>query len=415
MKTSVNQIIRFLLLIVLPTLVLVSCVEEYWPELEGSYENLLVVDGKITNEPGPYTIQLSNSSSLLEPAYNPLSGAIVIISDDAGNSETLSETSPGTYQTSETGIQGVIGRMYKLSISTDGKTYESEFEELLDPIGVESVTFKEESKKVSETEEIYATGYQFYLTTQAAINDNNYYYWEVEETYEYHAPYRIEMIYDGELRNVSDVNDMYALYYCWNTNTIKEQFTNSTEYLSEAKINNLPLHFISFEEEKLRIKYSVLAKQNTISKKAYSFIKAVQEINSSDNNLYVSQPYQIKGNMVNISDPKEVVLGYFYTAGISNSEHVFTPSHSNITDYEWTLANCYLVAPGGRTDILPWDQRIATSTPDEWPLYLSLATVVAFPESGMTYFLLTVVHDIPHCIDCRTNGGSTKKPAFWID
>ncbi len=421
MKFNISSIrLSLFVFLGISAILLTSCIEEYWPELEGSYEDLLVVDGKITNEAGPYTIHLSKSSSLLNDAYNPLTGAIVIISDDEGNSETLFESSPGNYHTSIIGMQGVIGRKYKLSISTEGKTYESNYEELLAPIGIEAISYAEETKKVSETEEIYETGYQFYVTSELAPNPKNYFYWEVEETYEYHAPYTIDYIYNGSFDATGALlkyDEPYALYYCWTTANVDKIFTQNTEYLNEAKVKNLPLHFVQMGDEKLRIQYSMMAKQYAISEKAYTFKKSLEDMNSENSGLYAIQPYQIRGNVYNVDSPEEPVLGYFLTAGVANSEHVFTPTPV-ITKAEadkWSRETCFVVAPDPYNKFPTYREIIATSSPQDWPLYLSTVWAMVFGPSGSSYIPLTHVHDEFICIDCRTNGGTTQKPDFWIN
>jgi hypothetical protein len=61
---------------------------------------------------------------------------MVIITDDAGNSDVLTETIPGTYQTST--LQGVSGRTYHLNIVTEGTTYEA-YSYLPHPVKLDSV------------------------------------------------------------------------------------------------------------------------------------------------------------------------------------------------------------------------------------------------------------------------------------
>ncbi len=60
-----------------------SCREEYYPEID-KYENILVVDGMITNEPGPYEIRLSQSSPINRPELIPFGDAQVIVVDNSG-------------------------------------------------------------------------------------------------------------------------------------------------------------------------------------------------------------------------------------------------------------------------------------------------------------------------------------------
>lgn len=83
----------------------------------------LVVEGNISNTPGPYTIKLSTSVNYDQSnTFPPVQNAVVKISDDKGNSETLKETTAGTYQTAT--LNGTVGATYSLYIkTTDNKEY----------------------------------------------------------------------------------------------------------------------------------------------------------------------------------------------------------------------------------------------------------------------------------------------------
>jgi hypothetical protein len=83
----------------------------------------LVVEGNISNTPGPYTIKLSTSVNYDQTnSFPAVQNAVVKISDNKGNSETLKETSPGNYQTAT--LMGTVGNTYSLYIkTTDNKEY----------------------------------------------------------------------------------------------------------------------------------------------------------------------------------------------------------------------------------------------------------------------------------------------------
>lgn len=82
----------------------------------------LVIEGNVTDQPGPYTVQLTKTVNFSESNTFPgVSGATVTIADNVGNTETLNETSPGIYQTST--LQGTPGRTYTLTVVAEGKTY----------------------------------------------------------------------------------------------------------------------------------------------------------------------------------------------------------------------------------------------------------------------------------------------------
>lgn len=81
----------------------------------------VVIEGKINN--GKIAeIYISKTIEVDQVNNNPVvSGAIVTMSDDAGNTEALLEAAPGKYVT--TNMVGVEGRTYNLSVVVDGVTY----------------------------------------------------------------------------------------------------------------------------------------------------------------------------------------------------------------------------------------------------------------------------------------------------
>ena len=55
-------------------LIAFSCIEDYYAELKPADSYLLVVDGMITNLPGPHCVRLSLSTKLSIPDYIPVDG-----------------------------------------------------------------------------------------------------------------------------------------------------------------------------------------------------------------------------------------------------------------------------------------------------------------------------------------------------
>jgi hypothetical protein len=82
----------------------------------------IVITGNINDQPGPYTVALSQTVNFSDPNTFPtISGAFVTIADNSGTTDTLVETKPGNYQTKK--ITGVIGRTYILTVIANGQTY----------------------------------------------------------------------------------------------------------------------------------------------------------------------------------------------------------------------------------------------------------------------------------------------------
>ncbi|MBV4359379.1 DUF4249 domain-containing protein [Pinibacter aurantiacus] len=114
----------------------------------------LVIEGNISNVPGPYTIKLSTSVNYDQTnSFPAVQNAVVKISDNKGNSETLKETTAGIYQTAT--LNGTVGTTYTLYIkTTDNKEYtaSSTMPALvaLDDLKIQKSTFKSSDEDTLE-------------------------------------------------------------------------------------------------------------------------------------------------------------------------------------------------------------------------------------------------------------------------
>ena len=101
-----------------------ACTEAIDVDLNEGENNRLVVAGEISNEPGPYSVRLTRSTSYFynQPAPAEL-GATVTISDGEQTFVLLDEDNDGTYWTDSSAL-GIPGRTYTLNIKlTNGEEY----------------------------------------------------------------------------------------------------------------------------------------------------------------------------------------------------------------------------------------------------------------------------------------------------
>ena len=135
--------LRSIVILSIITLSLHGCEEPFDLNVQEG-PSLLVVNGLITDQPGPYEITLTRTSEFsIQSIILFETEAEVIITDDQGNSERLTEVSPGTYRTDSSGIRGVIGRSYSLSITTlDGEEYESQPDVLTAVTDIDSLYYE---------------------------------------------------------------------------------------------------------------------------------------------------------------------------------------------------------------------------------------------------------------------------------
>jgi Domain of unknown function (DUF4249) len=122
MKIKIKYIPLYIaLLTIITNLIITSCQKVINVDLNNATPHI-VIEGLITDKPGPYTVLISKSGSYFnQPALPPVSGAVVIISDNAGTIDTLDEMKPGNYFTSKT--LGIPGHTYRLKVISENNEY----------------------------------------------------------------------------------------------------------------------------------------------------------------------------------------------------------------------------------------------------------------------------------------------------
>mgnify|MGYP000871667767 FL=1 len=107
----------------------VACVKPYdFDPL--SYEKVLVIDGAVTNEPGPYEVSITYTFPLEETTAETVADAQVWVMDGNGLRTNFSPSESGVY-TSPPAFRGVVGNRYSLFVEMpDGSLYTSD-EQLL--------------------------------------------------------------------------------------------------------------------------------------------------------------------------------------------------------------------------------------------------------------------------------------------
>ncbi|MBI9054831.1 MAG: DUF4249 domain-containing protein [Bacteroidales bacterium] len=349
--------------------------------------SLFVVEGFITNESGPYTIKISKSSHVDDPQIYPITNCNITIYDNTGFYEQLTEQEPGIYITDQ--ILGKVGNSYKISITTpDDKEYVSEFQKMIEPGEIDSI-YAEIEYHESDGSSFQNPGYQFYINTKQSDISESYFLWTLNETYEYTVDFTVFDVTQVDDRNEEFIRDYTPLYRCWKTNDIKQIYTAETASLTNPLISNKALHFVNTNTKKLTHRYSLLVKQYTIDKTSYTFWKGIEDQLSGENFLFLTQPYNIKGGIVNVNDSTEIVLGHFTVASV-NEKRIFVDRPEVSFSYEI----CWVILPK-----------------NDWGN--------AADEYGLVYLVKThndLVGSIkPHCLDCRFDGGEIKKPDYWID
>lgn len=110
-----------LLYILISLFLITGCEKEIDLDLEDKSGNI-VIEGNVSDQPGPYYVKITRSVAFTQNNEYPLiEDAVVILSDNSGQTETLQYVGAGRYETTNFVTQP--GKTYTIKVTAEGKEY----------------------------------------------------------------------------------------------------------------------------------------------------------------------------------------------------------------------------------------------------------------------------------------------------
>lgn len=301
-----------------------ACIDPYQVEVPQG-QQLLTVEGLIHTGPGPHSISLTRSDtygSVFEGLVRPVTGATVVIRDNEGENTFLTEgqEARGSYFSPEE-FRAEIGKSYTLQIQTaEGKFYTSLPERVESVPEIEDISIKTVTIPV-EGETTPRSGVQLISEVNDPADQNNFYFWRLSPiTYVLKTRPDLHVLRPFESptgERIPDPKPCCAV--CFGTESTGNQslFVAEDDNFNGLK-TRIPAAFI--EDNGLRFvdKLRVDLNQYSISQGAYRFLRLVKQQAEISGSIFDPPPATIRGNMISLNDPEEVVLGYFMAAGESS-------------------------------------------------------------------------------------------------
>jgi hypothetical protein len=371
-----------------------SCVEPIVPVLnENDTESVLVVDGKITDEEGPFRIRLTKSVKVDVLYYlDPVLNADVRIFDNKGNYFQLYSMDYGWYETENKNLRGIVGNSYTLSVTTyDGIQYESSSVLMSEVPDIDSVYFEEVTRTRLENKQgIDETWADILIDTHDPEGNVRYWYYEFEETWEVKMLTTVEVEHNppGTFSNKSFESVLISneKNVCWVTKPSSSVLIANTASSPVDELKGFPVQSLGPSTDKLHIRYSILVKQSAINRELYDFWKQLKDVNEDSGGLYEKLPAQVFGNITCCGGTGKA-LGYFSAMSVK-SKRLFIEKTAHHVKTESAYAGCsYYDYPP-----LPYVPRSF------------FGTIIG---SGMEVYCSS-----DYCADCRTEGTNVK-PDFW--
>ena len=297
-------------------LTLFSCIDPLNVDTQESRQ-ILVVEGSITTLPGPHRILLSKSDkygSVLDGFVKKETNATVWIREENGEQVFLTEESKGSYFT-PADFKAEVGEKYSLFVVlASGERYVSTPEEVqpVPPVDSLIVHFK---KQPSLDQISLNTGLEIYARWKDPAEVDNFYMWEAEGIYILNTRPDLFVGRDGQGTPVpapkSCCDRCYVYEFDLNTELrlFKDNLSDGVEQTELAV-------YIPDDGKRFMEKYMVIVKQSSLTKEAYQFFDLLKNQLSIHGNIFDPPPATIRGNMINLGQPDEDVIGFFRASDV---------------------------------------------------------------------------------------------------
>lgn len=294
-----------------------SCVDQINFALDREDEKLIVY-GQLNNLQEEKYLYLSKTTSadrqplpsgqflVLNDLPRPVTNAQVLLLLEGNPVASFNMTKPGEYQLSRE-VEILETGNYSVEILVDGKVIRSSPASMPSSVGTDELSYEFSRGELNGSPEVSQ------ISVYSDVNlpntaDPYYLKWEVEEAYFWQLtffpnpfnmgppPCYVFGIPDPERIPLFDGENISGGSRGGNQLLMKRQVDQS--FLSRHYFN---------------------VKQVSISKEAFDYWRNVRELVNNTGSVFDTPPAPVQGNLENVNDPEEVVLGFFEVARVSLS------------------------------------------------------------------------------------------------
>lgn len=394
-----------------------GCTEPYALQTE-NFEDIIVVEATITNEYKNQEVKISRTYPLEETEPKFEKGATVFVTDSNGVQYDFIESN--NIYVSANKFEALQNINYKLTVITsDGKTYKSRDEKITSTTELGTITTN------AGTNSNLGNGVQIIANSNDSSDEIKYYRYTYEETNKIISPqwraYMGVASYDYPVTHpngrVLIMPWPYESKICYTTENSKDIILSNTA-LNSTNSNSTLVKFISDQDYKIANRYSIEVTLYNQSLASYNYYDALKKSSNQGNILSQNQPGFYSGNIKNVNNPNEKVIGFFDVTYASkkriffNFEDVF-PNQSK-PKYPYY---CPEVTDANENQL---KLLFCFCPPRDCPTILCSGYSILQGLKTRTKAVLEYETDINYtmansqCIDCTTFS-SNIKPSFWID
>lgn len=360
---------KFFFYISIPFLLIIAyaCIDVF--PFENERPNaLLGVEGYITTLPKAHSIRLSRADRF-SPDFNGLNRpetlAKVLIKDNLGNVELLTETTAGVYLTRED-FAAEVDKTYNLEIIlNDGRRYISMPETVTPAPKVDSLSYQA-VRTATENAMVDEVGVRIFAHFQDPPDERNFYFWNMMVS-DFQLVAEPELNLNGPNHPTCPrcPNPLDCCRICYYSERPSPPNVNTAEDSDfNGLYQNMPIAYI--RDNGLRFKgiYKAKIQHLSVSQEAHRHLTLIGQQVGLTGTVFDPPPANIRGNLINLDDPDDLPLGFFFAADEVPLETYIKPEQLEFTFRPQTLfptdCKAYVVRLGVTRPIDP------TIAPNDW-------------------------------------------------
>jgi hypothetical protein len=323
---------KFLCSILLIFLLLDGCIDPLSVPLRET-SPMLVVDGLLTDEPAIQTVKLYYSSNLNQTTKRPIEigNAKVEIINDLEHVETFFQAASGVYQTRGDNFYAQQGRAYKLRVTMPNQqVYESPFQKLNPAGDIDRVYQSFESEGLISNDGSPQDILNIYVDAHGVEDGPNLFRWRWSNVYQVKTFPELRKKFEG-LKRVPDPEicsgyvrsgdgirkeSECTCCICWSYNYSNTSVVSEKNFSHDGIYNKINIGQVAVTSMKFYDKLYIEVEQLSLTDDTFKFWRLVEAQQKATGNLFQPNSVKIRGNMYNVSEPNEEVLGVFAVSGI---------------------------------------------------------------------------------------------------
>lgn len=334
-------------------IVMLSCVDQIAYDIANNI-NIIVVDGRITDLDEEQLVRINRSKSEFGSfGSTPITHAIVALVVNSTEIISLKEKDgkPGDYVL-PANFRGKVGNSYQLRFQlTDGTKYESTVQVMPSVPPIEKLTVRFNANEPFSSKNEFKGVHNFYVDVQDPKGQENFYSWDytIYEKKKWcrtceNGVYAVNEIIPGQYR--------FSRYYLSGSKPFEDCFSQvrsnvlgappyiSTQWKYDYEcrdgcweiLRNNALNLFEdrntngghiLERKVARVPYYqchgalIEIRQSSLTKDAAQYFRLFQEQTQSNGGIAATPPTALTGNIRNINDTREKVVGYFSVSSVA--------------------------------------------------------------------------------------------------